>query len=182
MLSGEHPACRHVPSHCGSGLGPSPHTHQVLPLCPQHLGDSGPALKSLFVSSCFLKGGCAPGCIMMATVCGQDMGFGHGHPSYAWMQSKGQCGLDTAWPRPGAWAFVLGPTPSLRQVLPGLSASYPRHKEPLHFPAEVGTVRVHLPGAAEHGGIRIGCLEFYPITLQLPCGCLGSSRGRAAFL
>lgn len=70
------------------------------------MGDSGPALKSLFVSSCFLKGGYASGCIMMATVCGQDMGFGHGHPSCAWMQSPSLKGEAVAkgsvdWTRPG---------------------------------------------------------------------------------
>lgn len=94
------------PSHCRSGLSPFPHTRQVLPLCTQHLGDSGLALKSLFVPSCFLKGGCAPSCVMMATVQGQDMGFGHGQPSCAWVQSPSLKGKAVAkgsvdWTQPG---------------------------------------------------------------------------------
>lgn len=104
--SGEHPACRHAPQ----PLQVRPQSLPTYPSgpAPVHtaLGDSGLALKSLFVPSCFLKGGCAPGCIMMATVQGQGMGFGHGQPSCAWVQRPSLKGKAVAkgsvdWTQPG---------------------------------------------------------------------------------
>lgn len=137
--SGEHPACRYAPQ-------PLQVRPQSLPTYPSGPAPVHTALGRLWASSQKLI---CPQLLLEGRLCSWLRHDGHcpgpGHGLWPWATvlclgaepkpegqggGKGQCGLDTAWPHPGAQAFVLGPIPSLRQVLPSLPASHLRRRQP----------------------------------------------------